>query len=128
MIADLSMSISSIAVSEKGWTDRELGVEWIKLFDKCTKHKNNKTQLLIVDRHGLHCTLNFIKYAAAHGIKLLSYPPHSTHVLQGLDVAMFGTFKTHWGKVRQQFECEKGEVTKDNFLEVVAPAWQKTFQ
>ncbi|KAF9226953.1 hypothetical protein BS17DRAFT_635620, partial [Gyrodon lividus] len=37
---------------KKGWTDGEIGVEWIKDFDKCTKEKaNRQNHLLIVDGH-----------------------------------------------------------------------------
>jgi hypothetical protein len=31
-----------IGYSQKGWTDGEIGAEWIKIFDKQTKHKVKK--------------------------------------------------------------------------------------
>jgi hypothetical protein len=44
-----------IGYSQKGWTDGKIGAEWIKIFDKQTKHKVKKGEyrLLIVDGHNI---------------------------------------------------------------------------
>ncbi|KIK36680.1 hypothetical protein CY34DRAFT_26268 [Suillus luteus UH-Slu-Lm8-n1] len=55
---------TSIGYSKKGWTDGEIGVEYIKDFDKRTKVKaNGWDRLHIVDGHNSHYTLGFLKYA-----------------------------------------------------------------
>jgi len=40
-----------IAVSEKGWTDSELGLEWLKHFEEHTRATVGKHRLLIMDGH-----------------------------------------------------------------------------
>lgn len=98
------------------------------MFDDQTKHKNDKVRVLFVDGHASHCTLPFLRYAKAHNIIVISYPPHATHALQGLDVACFGSLKTNWAKERGKWEEENGtKVRKSEFLQVYGPAREQTF-
>ena len=49
-----------IAVSENGWTTNELGLEWLKHFDKHTKGKVVGTyRLLVIDGHESHASVQF---------------------------------------------------------------------
>lgn len=106
--------------SKKGWTDGEIGIEWIKQFDKQTKVKaNGHARTLLVDGHTSHYTREFLKYAQEHKIHILCYPSHVTHVYQGLDVVIFSVLKCYWAEERLQWHQEKGEnVTKKNFLAI----------
>jgi hypothetical protein len=88
------------AISEKGWTDNELGVEWLIHFDRGTcKKADGETQLLLLDGHGSHLTYTFIIYAFSHNIEILSYLLHTTHVLQGLDVVIFQPLSIAWSNI-----------------------------
>ena len=50
----------TIAVSDNGWTNDELGFKWIQHFDKWTKAQTVSThRLLILDGHGSHSTPEF---------------------------------------------------------------------
>ena len=52
-----------------------------------------------------------------HQILVVCYPAHTTHVLQGLDVVIFGVLKHFWTIERDQHERETGgKVNKINFL------------
>lgn len=94
MIADGNSLLHSLGYSKKCWVDGEIGVEWIKKFDKKTRAKvNGRTRLLLFDGHVSHYTRGFLEYARAYDIKVLCYPAHGTHVYQGLDVAVFGVLK-----------------------------------
>jgi hypothetical protein len=117
-------------MSGKGWTDGEIGVDWIKDFDEQTQDKaNGNSRLLLVDGHKSHFTHGFIGYAVEHNIHIFCYPPHTTHILQGLDVAVFGAFKKIWGQKRawwisDNFPAPFGKsawltVWSDAFLEVM---------
>lgn len=113
-----------IGYSKKGWTNGEIGVEWIKDFDKNTKDKaNGRYRLLLVDGHNSHYTRAFLMYARLHQIIVLCYPSHTTHLLQGLDVVIFAILK-HWlSYERDQWERETGEsVSKSNFLQIYGRA------
>ncbi|KAJ8966288.1 hypothetical protein NQ314_003626 [Rhamnusium bicolor] len=43
-----------------------------------------------------HITLQAIYYARDNGIVVLSFPPHTSHKLQPLDVGVFGPFKSRY--------------------------------
>jgi hypothetical protein len=117
-----------LGYSKKGWTDGEIGVEWIKIFEEQTRQKaNGRDRLLLVDGHNSHYTRGFLEYARQHHIHILCYPAHATHVYQGLDVVIFGPLKVAWTQERDRFERDtRQKVTKENFLAVYGAAHVKT--
>jgi len=60
---------------KKGYTSGEIGVAWLKDWDKQTKEKaDGRTRLLVVDGHSSHYTLEFLEYACNNDIVVLCYP------------------------------------------------------
>jgi 4-hydroxybenzoate polyprenyltransferase len=53
-------------------------------------------RLLIVDGHGSHETDDFMYDCYANNIYLLFLPPHTSHVLQPLDLSIFSPIKTFY--------------------------------
>lgn len=49
--------------------------------------------LIIMDNHESHISLETIIYCRENGIVLLTFPPHTSHRLQPLGVAVFAPFK-----------------------------------
>jgi len=90
-------TIYRVGYSQKGWTDSVIGVEWIKDFERKTREKAaGEPRLVLVDGHNSHYSPELLDYARDTNIILVCYPAHTTHVLQGLDVAVFGPFKRQW--------------------------------
>src|SRR6478752_4268599 len=88
-----------IALSENGWTNNNLGLEWLKHFDRATaKRTNSRYRLLILDGHESHHSVRFERYCEENKIITLCMPPHSSHLLQPLDVGCFGPLKTAYGR------------------------------
>jgi len=116
-----------IGHSVKGWTNGEIGTEWIKEFDRNTTRKaNGRYRLLLVDGHNSHYTRGFLEYARTHKILVLCYPAHTTHVLQGLDVVVFAVVKRCLGDEREEWERKTGEkMSKTNFLGIYGWAHQR---
>jgi len=83
------------STSNSGWTSNSHAYEWLTtLFDPETKPLDpNSRRLLIMDGHGSHITANVIAYAMENAIDLLILPPHTSHVLQPLDVGVFAPLK-----------------------------------
>ena len=86
--------------SQKGWTSNALGFEWlVRVFDPITQQKlgdahKDRTRLLICDGHDSHISAKFVAYCIEHNICLFLLLPHSSHLLQPLDVGVFGPLKT----------------------------------
>lgn len=106
-----------------------LGLEFIKLFHEQTSHLEEEgPRLLHVDCHSSHINLPLLQFARAHNIIIFGYPPHTTHLLQGLDVVLFSPFKNAYAKHAAQHLKEAGdEVNKSAFLSVLHRAVQDSF-
>lgn len=109
---------------KKGWTDGEIGWEWIEDFDKKTGAKaNGCKRYLLVNGHNSHYTVEFLTYAFEHNITALCYPSYCTHIYQGLDVVIFSPLKKYWQQECNWEEHEKGQkVSKAKFLLVYSCA------
>ncbi|KIO19766.1 hypothetical protein M407DRAFT_49660, partial [Tulasnella calospora MUT 4182] len=135
-----SVTFDRISVAPNGYMDSELALIWLEDFNAKTKAKNDLPRVLIVDGHASHTSLTFLDRAAELNIHVVSYPPHTTHAMQGLDVVVFASLKQHWQAVRDQRERETGlGVWKEDFIllytaartatltpEIIKKAFQKT--
>ena len=71
--------------SESGWVDSELFYAWMqKFFLVLAVHQ--QPVFLLVDGHSSHMTLDLIDLARENSIILFCLPPHTTHLLQPLDL------------------------------------------
>jgi hypothetical protein len=53
----------------------------------------NKPAILFCDNCSAHCSNDILQKLARHGVLLITYPPHTSHVFQVLDVLLFGILK-----------------------------------
>jgi hypothetical protein len=109
----------AIGVSENGWTTNEIGLWWLQnVFDKHTKDRTSGCyRLLILDGHGSHVTPEFDQYCMDHSIIVLCMPPHSSHLLQPLDVGCFSVLKRSYGRlVEQKMSLGVNHIDKQEFL------------
>ena len=89
------------SANTKGWTNNLHGLEWLKrvfepsIREKATQNGKLQQRLLICDGHDSHISGSFISHCIQNRISLLILPPYTSHVLQPLDVAIFGPLKKH---------------------------------
>lgn len=85
------------STSSSGWTSNGHGFEWLrKVFEpESKKRSGDKPRLLIMDGHASHITGNLIGYCIDKNIDLLILPPHCSHLLQPLDVGVYGPMKRY---------------------------------
>lgn len=115
-----------IATSENGWTTNEKGLEWIQHFDKHTKRRTTGGyRLLILDGHGSHHSTAFELFCNENNIITLCMPPHSSHILQPLDVGCFGPLKRAYGRqIEKKIRAGTTHITKDDFFSAFLAAFQ----
>lgn len=77
-----------------GWSNEDIFIDYLHHFIAHVKCSPTNKVLLILDNHDSHATLEAVDLAKSNGIVLLTLPPHTSHRLQPLDVAVFGPFKT----------------------------------
>ena len=115
-----------IATSNNGWTTNERGVEWIEHFEKYTNLRTLGTyRLLILDGHESHHSTDFELYCREHNIVTLCMPPHSSHILQPLDIGCFGPLKVAYGKqIEDLMRAHVTHITKEDFFPTFYAAYQ----
>ena len=115
----------TITVRENGWTNDSLGLAWLTdVFEKHTKDRTKGVyRLLILDGHGSHSTAAFDLFCSEHSIITLCMPPHSSHLLQPLNVSCFVVLKRSY---RQQIEdliqVRVNYIDKPDFLSAYSTA------
>jgi hypothetical protein len=83
------------AVSETGYTDNIIGLQWLHYFERLTCNTLGTHCLLLLDGHGSHMTSKSIDYCDKNNIIPYCLPHHSTHLMQPLDLVVFSPYK-HW--------------------------------
>ena len=85
-------------ISESGWMDLANFLSWfVKLFVPAVSHLTATGPVfLFFDGHYSHISIELIKQARDHNIRLLCLPPNTTHLLQPLDVGLFAPLKKSW--------------------------------
>ncbi|KAI1514845.1 DDE superfamily endonuclease [Pyrenophora tritici-repentis] len=119
----------AIAVSDNGWTNNELGVEWLKHFNAHTQARSiGARRLLIVDGHKSHQSLAFQELCKENNIYTLCMPPHSSHLLQPLDVGCFSPLKRAYSReVESLMRNHINHITKLEFLPAFKIAFNRAF-
>ena len=118
-----------LTVSENGWTNKELGIAWLKHFDASTVTRTvGGSRLLILDGHESHNSLAFQDYCTEHNIITLCMPPHSSHLLQPLDVGCFSPLKrVYSAEIMLLARRSVTHIAKPDFLTAFKNAYLKTF-
>ena len=87
-------------------------------------------RLLIYDGHLSHVWYGTLELARQQKVTIIKLPPHTTDLLQPLDVAVFKSLKDHWGDILfQQFSMSRNKLTKSEFATVLSSedVWKNAF-
>jgi len=92
-------------VSDSGWSNGAIFRQYLaEHFIKYVQGRDvQQPILLLYDGHRSHISLNIIEWAKAQNIILFVLPPHTSHVLQPLDVGCFGPFQRIYDNLRHKF-------------------------
>src|SRR4051812_4027602 len=80
-------------------------------------------RLLLLDEHSSHISANFITHCLLHHIVLLYLPPHSTHLIQPLDLGIFNQYQHHYGNlVDERMRLMTASLMKADFINLITTA------
>ena len=98
-------------VSDSGWMETKNCLGWFKKgFLPAVRHLlKTGPVVLFFDGHVSHLALDLLKEARSECVHLYTLPSNTTHVLQPLDVAVYGPVKTAWRKVLQEYTRSRQE-------------------
>jgi hypothetical protein len=119
----------AVSLSDNGWTNNQVGIDWLKHFIAYTKDKKvGARQLLIFDGHESHHSVEFQELCKDNNIFTLCLPPHSSHLLQPLDVSCFGPLKKAYSQqINRLIQCHINHITKLEFLPCFKAAFEQAF-
>ncbi|KAJ6256127.1 hypothetical protein Dda_8962 [Drechslerella dactyloides] len=108
----------AITLSDNGWTTNEVAVEWLKHFNQFTARRCiSDYRLLVLDGHKSHHSAAFELYCQEHKIITVCMPPHSSHLLQPLDIGCFGPLKQAYScQVEDLMRAHVNHISKLEFL------------
>ena len=84
--------------SPEGWTDTNLFLKWLGHLVAHVQPSQQDQHIILFDGHHAHKTLKAITYARAHGINMITLPPHTTHKLQPLDRTFFKSLRSAYNR------------------------------
>ena len=106
-------------VSGSGWMEGANFIQWFeRLFVPAVSTLlATGPVVLFVDGHHSHVTMELIKVARSRNIRLFCLPPHTTHILQPLDVGVYGPAKKAWKTILKDHKIKtlSEYVTKEEF-------------
>ncbi|XP_072930580.1 uncharacterized protein [Epargyreus clarus] len=114
------------ASSKRGWMESEIFFNYM-LNVVIPNLGDDRPVLLLYDGHVSHVDDKVVELAVKHNITILKLPPHTSHLLQPLDLAVFKSFKNTWDKnlVKWQRQNVGIKLRKQYFAKMFADAWQQ---
>lgn len=93
--------------SPKGWTSNEIALDWLEgvFIPHVRRQHGNRWVVLICDGHDSHTNDTFLATCLLNKIWLIFYEPHCSHVVQALDVGVFGPLKKRLRKHLRESLC-----------------------
>lgn len=131
-LLDGSLPGCEASVSDSGWINGEIFLEWLRVFVSFVRPTQDCKALLILDNHESHKFYPALEYATEHNVEFVSIPPHTSHKLQPLDVSVYSPFKTffeieinkfqkaHPGRVIGQYDIAK--LVTQAYLKAATPS------
>ena len=97
-------------VSQSGWSNAEIFHTYLTdhFHRYSTPRSAEKPLLLLYDGHRSHITPNLIDWAVENNIILYVLPPHTSHILQPMDVGCFGPFSKIYSNECLKFQRSHG--------------------
>ncbi|KAJ2953466.1 hypothetical protein O0L34_g1061 [Tuta absoluta] len=118
-LLDGSQPGSEAAITDSGWINADRFLNWLQIFVQKVRPTEDRKALLLLDNHESHKSYTALEYASKNNVVFLSIPPHTSHRLQPLDVAVYGPIKkyfeaevnsfqkSHPGRIINQYDVAK---------------------
>ncbi|CAG4987045.1 unnamed protein product [Parnassius apollo] len=117
----------SYAASTKGWMETDIFYNYIEKV-LIPSLGEERPVLIVYDGHSTHVHVRVVELAIRNRITILKLPPHTSHLLQPLDIAVFKSFKSIWDAklVEWQRRNVGTKMPKKVFAQVLADTWRET--
>jgi hypothetical protein len=119
-----------IGLSNSGYSNNKLAYEYIRHFDRQSQRfQRGAYRILLCDGYKSHFTREILKFCEGRLIHIFALPPHTSHILQPLDVVLFQPYKHFHAKaVDRATRTECSQFNKLEFLAAITDIQDETFK
>ncbi|KAL2082586.1 hypothetical protein ACEWY4_022404 [Coilia grayii] len=112
-------------VSDTGYMDSDLFLKWLQHFVRYARQE--RPLLLFMDQHEAHVGTGVVDFCRTNQIEVVCLPSHTTHVLQPLDVSVYGPLKAAFTDMARCLGLVRGNLNlgKRNFTPVLKVALEQ---
>ncbi|RPB02126.1 CENP-B protein [Choiromyces venosus 120613-1] len=118
-----------VGKSSNGWTSSALALGWLEQNfgdeSQSARKAKDKWRMLTLDGHLTYLSWDFLLWGIEHHIIIFCPPPHTTSILQPIDVGLFGPLKHYYTSLLQE-QRESG-IQKADFYSLFIQAWTLAF-
>ena len=93
--------------TQSGWMNGELFPHVLNHFIKHLRCSIENPAVVFMDNHENHLGIEVIEIARMSGMSIITFPPHTSHKLQPLDVAVYGPLKCHYKKAVNEWNLSQ---------------------
>lgn len=115
---------TTYAATKKGWMETDV---FNNYFEKSLLKSigPERPAVIIYDGHSTHISLTLIKKAMEEQITIVKLPPHTSHLLQPLDLAVIKYFKVLWEEelIKWHRHNNATKVPKKVFATLLGKVW-----
>ena len=118
-----------VGVSPNGWISSDCFFGWMaNLLIPYLESKNVEFPIIIfMDGHTSHVNVAVSEFCREKKVILFCFPPHASHLMQPLDVSVFGPLKKAWNSSLDKFaRTYRGlSMSRHHFFSVFDSAWKQ---
>ncbi|KAF2897207.1 hypothetical protein ILUMI_08968 [Ignelater luminosus] len=115
------------AATKNGWMELDTFRNYLE--KSCLKFIGDKRPtLLIYDGHSSHIDLQLVQKACEENVIILKLAPHTSHILQPLDLCVFRSLKQRWDQqlIKWQRQNYGQKLSKRVFSTLISKIWTET--
>lgn len=114
-------------VTESGWSNSSVFRDYLQHhFLKYVPGGTEEPILLLLDGHKSHVSVDLVEWAKQHNIFIFVLPAHTSHLLQPLDVAVYGPFQKIYNTLCHKFiRSTSSTICRYNVCELACKAYSK---
>ncbi|CAF4151860.1 unnamed protein product, partial [Rotaria sordida] len=112
--------------TKSGWVDEPVFFHWFVNQFIPNVSKVKRPIILFFDGHQTHISARIVKAAMENQIELECFPPHTTIILQPLDVVTLHKIKTAWRSllVEHNIKTNSSSIDKQRFTLLISELWK----
>ena len=117
-----------IGSSPNGWMTADVFFTWLSsIFFPAVRDKTQFPIIIFLDGHISHINLAVSDFCRDNNIIIYCFPAHASHVMQPLDIAVFGPLKKGWNKAIEEHKAKShSAMTRSHFFQVFDRAWKSS--